>query len=66
MTIKNLTPRVELLPSDKKCIRAALLGKASNKKVTISETGGFGLLVKIEWQDRDGRNREKNVQISIA
>ena len=65
MTIKNLTPHVELTASDKKCIRAALLGKASNKKVTISETGGFGLLVKIEWQE-GGRNREKTARISIA
>lgn len=65
MTIKNLTPNVELTASDKKCIRAALLALPSNKKVTISETGGFGLLVKIEWQE-SGRNREKTARISIA
>jgi hypothetical protein len=70
MTIKNLTPHVELTASEKALIRKTLesgqsCSETKGKKMAISETGGFGLLVKIEWQE-SGRNREKTARISIA
>ena len=70
MTIKNLTPHVELTASDKNLIRKTLesgqmTSETKGKKMAISTTGGFGLLIEIEWQE-SGRNRKKTARISIA